>query len=347
MSNRNPIARTVKRQGWFDKPPIANKGCQLVVFPLRGIPYLVPLGSALRNADFKAADTIYEVDTNTDSFTLEGIADSLDDAVTFEFRAAISYRIQDPLKIVQRAIADTRADVQRLVGIAINSVTRDCSPDQFQDAQRAVRRGAEGDEGTVAQRLQANGYMLEDLTITLLRDKEIRDLTRQGMVEREKDKLAGALREREVNKEIRDLTQQSEIEREKEKLAEVLRTREANQVKHIRSYLSGDLVTLLSFSAAQGADHLHQAIKDLSDIDKKRLESLSGFEIKVLEQQIQELPAHKRKELFDEILMRQKQSFNASRLLQGESHPPPPSSAENSSERKPPAEDSSEDGWDD
>lgn len=336
MSGRNPILRTIKRQGWFDKPPVASTGCQLVVFPQRGSPYVVPVGAVMRNADFKSADITYEVATTPDTFTVEGTSESFDDVVRFEYRAVGTYQIQDPLKIIQRNISDSRADVQRLVGIAIAAVTRDCSIDRFSEAQRTVRRTVEGEEGSAAQRLNANGYLLQELSVTLLREKELRDMSRKDVLEREKSKLNEALREREVNREMNELSMQSLIEREKEKLETVKRENQANKVEHIQNYLSGDLVTRLSFFAAQGDEQLHKAIMDLSDIDKRRIEAVAGFEIRVLEEQMRELPAHKRKELFDEILNRQKRNFN--KLTAGDT-PPPNSSPSDSSPRSNPAED--------
>ncbi|MGE9527446.1 hypothetical protein, partial [Escherichia coli] len=65
----------------------------MVVVPRGAPPYALPAGTTMRGADFRAAQTIYEVSLANDRFEVTGVVPSLDDAFTFEVSATISYHI--------------------------------------------------------------------------------------------------------------------------------------------------------------------------------------------------------------------------------------------------------------
>jgi len=282
----DPIVRIIDgtKRGLFDKPPVPNAGCQMVVVPRGAAPYAVPLDTTMRGADFRAAQMIYEVTLATDQFEVTGIVPSIDDAFTFEVSAIVNYHISDPVKIVQRNVRDVRADVCSLVLNAISRVTRDQDPHDIRRANRAVRHEVEGNQGSAAFSLSANGYTLGELSVTLRRDKKFIEIERQAKVE----------------------------QTEEEKLTKVRRERMANRVAELEKYFGGDMVKKLAFLAAQRPAQLEEALKALSAHERE----MALAEIKILETMLPQIEDHEQKQIINQIRQRLERDLSGSRVLQ-------------------------------
>lgn len=316
METRNPIVRTLSGGGWLDKAPVSSTVCQWVVIPKKGQPYVLPAGVNLRGADFRGASVIHEVSVTSDQFELDnGSADSSQDTFGFTFHANTTYRVADPLKIVHRNVTDMRADVRRLITAAVNAVTRDCNPHQLGESQRTVRRKVEGEDGTVAQRLQANGYALEEVQITLSRDGELIEMERGGWRTEKK------------------------------------RQDKVDEVTHVERFLRGDLVTRMSYLSTLGPEEQIRAINELSEIEKARISAAMNIDIEILKHGLPELSEHKRKQLIDRARKNLNTEFNASRLLQDDGAPNSAGSSgsapKNQSQKLPSGQGEEDDDWED
>lgn len=282
MSVRNPIMRTIAGGGWLDKPPIASSGCQFVVTPRKGATYALPIGANLRSADFRSATMVYEVNVGFDQIDIEEtIVDSNNDVFGFQMSARVAYHIADPLKIVQRNITDTYADIRKLIIASINTITRNCDPDDIQIAQRIVQRKVEAEDGTAAQKLLSSGYALEDLLITLRRDP--------AKVSRDKQRWEDRANERD----------------------------EKDRVEHVEKFLRGDLVTRMAYLANLGPEERIRALNELTEIDKQRMDMEMQLNVKILEAGLREIPEAKRKNLFEDVRKQLGQGFSASPIIQG------------------------------
>ncbi|MEI6775635.1 MAG: hypothetical protein WCK70_01915 [Chloroflexales bacterium] len=283
----DPIVRVIdgSKRGLFDKPPVSAAGCQMVVVPRGAIPYVVPSGTTMRGADFRAAQMIYEVALSDDQFEVTGVVPSIDDAFTFEVTATINYHISDPVKVVQRNVRDTRADVRAMVLSAIGFETRDQDPHDIQTATRAVRRKVEGDVGGAAARLATNGYALSEISVTLRRDKKFLEIDHQAKVE----------------------------QTEEEKLTKARRERRASEVADLEKYLGGDMVKKLSFLASQGPAQLENAIRALSEHEQQ----IALAEIKILETMLPQMEDHQQKQIINQVRQRLERDLSGSRAFQG------------------------------
>lgn len=291
-SLRNPIVRTITRQSFFDKPPIPRAGYALVVLPPQGQPFVVSVGGRLRNADFKAASMIYEVDLGEDSFAFSDKAPSANDTYSFQLDVEVSYAISDPIVIVQRNIKDTRSDVQRAILTAVTSVSREHDPDKNQLVQQVVRMRIEGEDGAVAARLQRNGYDLKDVIITVRRDTAFIDHTQT----------------------IADIQRKAEIEQVTETLREVTRMREKKEATHIQEFLAGDPYKRLSYYASLSPQALEHALSQLSayEFESMRQEMVMMGEV------VKDLEDHQKQKLFNQLKQHMEQRFASSHMLQAE-----------------------------
>jgi hypothetical protein len=194
VSPRNPILREIRSQGFFDKPPQPKAGTVFVVEPKRGKPFVVPSEDhpRLKSGKFRSANRICEVDVGRDSFEFTDYVASAQDDFRFEASVQVTYTIDDPVKIIQSGIRDTRSDVRQLILSAIVRKSRRFDVASVTQAQHSVEDEVEGDDGIAARRLTQHGYTMLDSSIALKRERDITDITReQATIEIKKDFYGG------------------------------------------------------------------------------------------------------------------------------------------------------------
>lgn len=282
--SRQPISRTFKKFGLFEKLPTITTGCQFVTVSKDGIYRVFPLDVQPRAAELRAAAKVYEVHTAPDVAALSGDVASKHDTFSFQLQGTVSYQIADPTLMIKRLVTDTQHDVVGLVREVVSAITRNWEPQRVQEAQEAVQRVVEGKERAAAQ-LSANGYTLSAIQIRLLRDERLRSLAAQA-----------------------------ELTRAEQPLQEARRQLETQQVAHIEQIMAGGIYRRMAYFASQGGANLDKAIDML---EQRELEELAG-QIKIIESMTPELLDYQQKKLFEDIRGQLTSRFASSKALQSE-----------------------------
>lgn len=240
-------------------PPVARAGAKLVILPQLGKPIIIDAGIKMRNADYKNASIIYEVNVGRDSFSFDASVPSSSDAYVFQVNAEVTYSIADPIAVVQAGVRDTRAEVRKIILNAIKYYSQHRAMNQITNLQSCIRNQVDGDKGDIARALNRHGYQFFDLTISIRRDpQDIYLTTLLGHIEAQKA-----------------------IETAKEKLRNTKRISEANEATHIKQYLKSDIYSRLALFTVLNSQALDTALQRIKDeenaVIKHYLDLMSGL----------------------------------------------------------------------
>lgn len=281
---RDPRTRTFEKFSLFDRLPTIASGCQFVLLTRTGVYQSFPVGVQPRAADLRAARKTIELHTAPDTAVLSGFVASNADSFSFQLQGTVSYRIVDPVLIIERMVSDTHADVIQLVRLTVNIVTRNWNPHTVHETQLAVRRVVE-EKGKAAEKLKANGYELLDIDIQLLRDERLRNIATQ-----------------------------TDIITAEGTLKDAQRAEETKQIAHLEQMLAGGIYKRMAYFAAQGKENLDKA---MASLDQHELEELAG-KIRIMEAMAPQLQDHQQRKFIEDIRSQLNTRFAASKALQSE-----------------------------